>query len=41
VGAAWGEPACLLLAMAGFIVQAWAIVTSSLRQLDRLPEAVA
>jgi predicted MFS family arabinose efflux permease len=37
VGAAWGEPACLWLALAGFVVQAWVILASSLNGLRRLP----
>lgn len=41
VGAAWGEPACLLLAMAGFLVQAWLILGSPVRALRELPAQVA
>lgn len=37
VGAAWGEPACLLLALAGFLLQAWLILGSPVRALQRLP----
>ncbi|OUL99085.1 MFS transporter [Variovorax sp. JS1663] len=37
VGAAWGEPACLLLAMAGFGLQAWLILASPMRGLRALP----
>jgi len=37
VGAAWGEPACLLLALAGFVLQAVVIVASSLGDLRQLP----
>jgi predicted MFS family arabinose efflux permease len=37
VGAAWGEPACLWLALAGFALQAWVIFASSLSTLRRLP----
>ncbi len=37
VGAAWGEPACLWLALAGFMLQAWVIMASSLSDLRRLP----
>ena len=37
VGAAWGEPACLWLALAGFLVQAWVIFGSSMGALQRLP----
>ena len=39
VGATWGEPACLLLALAGFVVQAWVIFGSPVRQMQRLPAA--
>ncbi len=41
VGATWGEPACLWLALAGFALQAWAIFASSLTGLRRLPDPVA
>lgn len=37
VGAAWGEPACLWLALAGFVMQAWVILASSLNGLRQLP----
>ena len=37
VGAAWGEPACLLLALAGFGLQAWLIFASPMRSLRELP----
>lgn len=37
VGAAWGEPACLWLALAGFILQAWIILASGLKGLRGLP----
>ncbi|MDR6856693.1 MFS transporter [Variovorax guangxiensis] len=37
VGAAWGEPACLLLALAGFGLQAWLIFASPMRSLRGLP----
>jgi predicted MFS family arabinose efflux permease len=37
VGAAWGEPACLVLALVGFVVQAWVIFGSQVRALQRLP----
>ena len=37
VGDAWGEPACLVLALAGFIVQACVIFGSDVRALRRLP----
>ena len=40
VGAAWGEPACLWLALGGFVLQAWVILASSLSTLHRLPEPV-
>jgi predicted MFS family arabinose efflux permease len=36
VGASWGEPACLWLALAGFLVQAWVIFGSRLGTLQRL-----
>lgn len=39
VGATWGEPACLVLALAGFAVQAWLIFGSQVRVLQRLPQA--
>lgn len=37
VGAAWGEPACLVLALVGFVVQAAMILYSPLRALQVLP----
>jgi predicted MFS family arabinose efflux permease len=37
VGAAWGEPACLLLALAGFALQAVIIFASRVATLHRLP----
>jgi len=37
VGAAWGEPACLWLALAGFVVQAVVIFASALGGLRLLP----
>ncbi len=40
VGATWGEAACLILAMAGFVLQAWLVWASPLRRLQVLPEAV-
>ena len=39
VGAAWGEPACLLLALAGFVLQAAIIFASRVKALHRLPAA--
>ncbi len=36
VGASWGEPACLWLALAGFVLQAWVIFGSSVSGLQRL-----
>lgn len=39
VGAAWGEPACLLLALAGFVLQAAIIFASRIAGLQRLPVA--
>jgi hypothetical protein len=41
VGAQWGEPACLWLALAGFVLQAWIILASSLTGLRRLPAPAA
>jgi predicted MFS family arabinose efflux permease len=38
VGGLWGEPACLWLALAGFMLQAWVILASSMNGLQRLPE---
>ncbi|WP_268741610.1 hypothetical protein [Variovorax paradoxus] len=37
MGAAWGEPACLLLALAGFALQAVIIFASRVATLHRLP----
>lgn len=37
IGSAWGEPACLAVALAGFIVQAWIVFGSDVRGLQRLP----
>jgi predicted MFS family arabinose efflux permease len=37
VGASWGEAACLLVALAGFIVQAWLIFASRVSHLRHLP----
>ncbi|MEO5671513.1 MAG: MFS transporter [Ramlibacter sp.] len=37
VGSVWGEPACLWLALAGFALQAWLIIASSLGGLQQLP----
>lgn len=37
VGATWGEPACLVLALAGFVVQAGLIGNARIRGLQRLP----
>ncbi|MFH0131731.1 MFS transporter [Variovorax sp. VaC1] len=39
VGAAWGEPACLLLALAGFVLQAAIIFASRVAGLRHLPVA--
>ena len=39
VGAQWGAPACLALALAGFVVQALVIVGSAVRRLQALPAA--
>ena len=41
VGVAWGEPACLLLALAGFALQAVIIFGSRVAGLRRLPVPVA
>jgi predicted MFS family arabinose efflux permease len=41
VGGLWGEPACLWLALAGFVLQALLIVRSQVGSLQRLPDAVA
>jgi predicted MFS family arabinose efflux permease len=40
VGATWGEPACLMLALAGFVIQAWIIFQSRVSHLQQLPTAV-
>jgi predicted MFS family arabinose efflux permease len=37
VGAQWGAAACLVLALAGFVVQAGVILASPVRTLQRLP----
>lgn len=37
VGAQWGEPACLLLALAGFVLQMVFIAASAVRGLRQLP----
>jgi predicted MFS family arabinose efflux permease len=37
VGAAWGEPACLVLALVGFVLQAAMILYSPVRALQVLP----
>ena len=41
VGSLWGEPACLVLALAGFCVQAWVIMRSVVSDLQRLPVPAA
>lgn len=41
VGAAWGEPACLVLALAGFGAQAVLIFVSPVRELQQLPDPMA
>lgn len=38
VGSLWGEPACLWLAFAGFVLQAAVILASSMNGLQRLPQ---
>lgn len=37
IGATWGEPACLVVALAGFVVQAGLIAASRIRGLESLP----
>lgn len=39
VGASWGEQACLWLALAGFLVQAWVILASTIGGMQRLAPA--
>ena len=41
VGALWGEPACLLLALAGFMLQAAIIFGSRIARLQQLPVPAA
>ena len=41
VGGLWGEPACLWLALAGFVLQAGIIMASTMNGLHRLPAAAA
>lgn len=41
VGAAWGEPACLVLAFAGFVLQSALISSSAVRRLRALPTPAA
>ncbi|MNL58840.1 hypothetical protein D3C87_1825140 [compost metagenome] len=41
VGALWGEPACLLLALAGFVLQAAIIFGSRIAGLQQLPVPAA
>lgn len=41
VGASWGEPACLVVALGGFVLQAAFIATSRIRVLRALPSASA
>lgn len=41
VGSVWGEPGCLWLALAGFVLQAVIILASSMNGLRRLPAAAA
>lgn len=38
VGGLWGEPACLWLALGGFVLQAWVILASSMNGLHALPQ---
>jgi predicted MFS family arabinose efflux permease len=39
IGASWGEPACLVMALCGFLLQAGFIVMSRVRVLKTLPSA--
>lgn len=39
VGATWGEPVCLVLALGGFCVQAWVVFSSRVSHLTHLPPA--
>jgi hypothetical protein len=39
VGSLWGEPTCLLLAAAGFVLQFCIIVSFSLHELRTVPQA--
>ena len=41
VGAKWGEPACLLFALAGFVLQAMVIMSARVAALRRMPEPAA
>ena len=41
VGLLWGEPACLVLALMGFCVQAWIIMRSVVSELQHLPAVPA
>lgn len=41
VGATWGEPACLVLALGGFVLQAGLILGSQVRALQDLPAQAA
>jgi hypothetical protein len=41
IGGLGGEPACLWLALAGFVLQAWIILASSMNGLQRVPELKA
>lgn len=41
VGSQWGEGTCLLLALAGFVLQMTLVLVSALRTLKRLPAAPA
>jgi hypothetical protein len=41
VGVTWGEPACLVVALIGFVIQAWMIFGSTIPALQRLPAPAA
>ena len=41
IGSTWGEPACLVVALAGFVLQAWIVLSSEIRDLQRLPALIA
>jgi hypothetical protein len=41
IGVTWGAPACLAVALIGFVVQAWMIFGSTVPALQRLPAPAA